>query len=301
MKPTIILIVLIIILSILILRLFTVNEGFKDQSDQITDKTKKDYAEFLGNYGKFCANWQKAIESSVASEIVQKPLTDPSQIQATTSPNISDADMNNYIIQLSQQLSQPFPPICKTLPTDITTTNIEQTIQQIPSDIVPYKNALKWLNKEMANSHAKLDIALTEGFSNTCDTISACLANNPALIGEISKELKEQNIESVKEYEAELEKVIQPFLDPDFTDLLATNIELFKKSQQIQNEAQSGELIKRVNIPGGNTIAKYTMPEGANTLQKMKNTNPAQYNDLQQNYSKLFGVKQLLEQINSTL
>lgn len=79
------------------------------------------------------------------------------------------------------------------------------------------------------------------------------------------------------------------------------NKELAQKSQDIQNQAQSGQLVNQINVPGGNSKTSYTKPEGADKLAKMKQDNPQQYNQLQQNNTQLFNIKSLLEQINGSL
>ena len=43
----------------------------------------------------------------------------------------------------------------------------------------------------------------------------------------------------------------------------------------------------------------FFIPEGGNNLAQMKQNDPQKYNDYQKNYSSLFSVKQLMEQINS--
>ncbi len=76
-----------------------------------------------------------------------------------------------------------------------------------------------------------------------------------------------------------------------------------QKSQDIQNQAQSGELLKQMNIPGVTDVPakKYDLPAGASTLQQMQQTDPDKYNQLKNNYSMWFGLKQIMEQINGTL
>jgi hypothetical protein len=301
---TILLVLLCLLFILIVLRLFSSKniEGFQSADNSVLTQ----YNNFLGFYNGFCANWQQAITSSVASEIPQQPLSSPSQSSSSTVPTISTEQMNQYIVELSQQLSQSLPPICTTLPTTLTTYSLPQIIALIPSDIQPYINALNWMNQQMAKSHSNLGKALQgqpiESFQDSgsdsnplCNDISACLANNPGLASQITQQSQQQ-------LEQQLSTAIQPFLsNSQLSQAYELNQQLIQKSQDIQNQAQSGELINQVNVPGGNTVASYTIPEGGNNLQQLSQNNPQRYNELKQNYSQWFQVKSLLEQINSAL
>lgn len=304
---TVLLVLLCLLFILIILRLFSSNgvEGFADKGDSLSTQ----YGNFLDFYTGFCSNWQKAISSSVASEIPQQPLTSPSQVSPNGSgsvPTISTEQMNQYIVTLSQQLSQPLPSMCITLPMSITMDSLPQIISEIPNDVQPYINALNWMNQQMAKSHSNLSAALQgqpiEPFQDSgpdsnsvCNGLSACLANNPGLASQITEQSK-------KQLEDKLLSAIQPFLsNSELLQAYELNQQLVEKSQDIQNQAQSGELINQVNVPGGNTVATYTIPDGGSNLKQLSQNNPQRYNELKQNYSQLFQVKSLLEQINSNL
>lgn len=297
MKVLLVLLGLLIIL--VLLNILVVKEGFKD-SIQLKPSTIKKYNKFISFYDSFCSNWQKAIISSVASEIPQQPLTDPTQVQSISAPKISTEQMNQYILSLSQELGRPLPTICISLPPTIDSNNINQVISLIPGDITPYINALNWMNTNLSKAHGNLGIALQgnlnlEGFDDMCQNVEQCLQNNPQIL----QELQQQNLE---QQEQQLLKLITPFLSSDeLIKALEINKDLVGKSQKIQEQAQSGELVNQINLPGGNTRAIYTKPAGASTLTDMQQSNPEQYNNLKQNYSQLFSLKQLLEQINSNL
>lgn len=292
---TVLLVLLCLLFILIVLRLFSSVriEGFQnDGNNQVSTQ----YNYFLDFYNGFCANWQKAIISSVASEIPQQPLTSPSQVSSNGSgssaavPDISIEQMNQYISTLSQQLSQPLPPICTTLPTSITIDTLPQIISQIPSDVQPYINALNWMNQQMAKSHSNLGKALQgqpiEPFqdSSVCNQISAC------------SELATQQLEE------QLLAAIQPFLlNSELIQAYELNLELVQKSQDIQNQAMSGDLINQINVPGGNTVATYTIPAGGSALKEMSQSSPQRYAELKQNYSQWFQIKDLIEQINSNL
>lgn len=297
---TVLLVLLCLLFILIIIHLFSFVqvEGFQDATD-----ISQQYSNFLDFYTGFCSNWQQAITSSVASEIPQQPLTSPSQTSNSTVPTISTEQMNQYIVTLSQQLSQPLPPVCITLPTTLSTDSLPQIIGQIPTDIQPYINALNWMNQQMSKAHSNLGNALQgkpiETFQDstdvTCSNLSACLANNPDLASQITKQSRQQ-------LEEQLSTAIQPFLsNSDLLQAYELNQQLVQKSQEIQNQAQSGELVNQINVPGGNTVATYTIPNGGDSLKQLSQNNPQRYNELKQNYGQWFQVKSLLEQINANL
>jgi hypothetical protein len=210
-----------------------------------------------------------------------------------------------YITNLSQELGQPLPPICISLPPTITSSNIKQTIDLIPNNVTPYINALQWMNNKLSKAHSNLGSALQgnaiEGF-DSCANISQCISDNPILAQQIAEQISKQDSQNIEQLEEQLINVINPFLSSsELNSILQVNSSLVEKSQKIQDQAQSGELVNQINVPGGNTRASYTMPEGASTLKDMQQTNPDQYNKLKSNYKQWFSIKQLMEQINSNL
>lgn len=312
---TILLILLILLFILVILNLvFCDNfEGFQTATVIIPLKpdTVQGYKNFLLFYNPFCANWQKAIISSIASDTPQEPLTSPSQVSATGAPSStpSSADMNAYINQLSQQIGKTLPPVCKTIPDTVDSINIAQIIPFIPTDITPFLNALNWMNEQLEKAHSGLSTALqggkpqTEGFDNaSCQNMASCFANDPALITQIAKELAGQNAQVIVQQEQQLMTLLSPFLTTQaLSDAFKQNELLVQKSQEIQNQAQSGELINQINIPGGNTRATYTKPEGSDKLIQLQKNNPERAAELKNNYGQWFALKQLTDQINATL
>jgi hypothetical protein len=303
---TVILVLLGLLIILVILRLFVTKEGFQDTP--LNPVTIQGYNNFLSFYNPFCDNWKKAIISSVASEIPQQPLTDPSQVQSTSAPDVPESDMNNYIQNLSKQLSQQLPPICKPLPATLDSSNLSDIIKQIPPDTTPFTNALNWMNGQLQKSQANLGSALQgnssppEGFEDMCQDISSCLANNPQLIQQIAIELSEQNDNQLVQQQEQLMKGLMPFFNtPALSQAFGDNTLLVQKAQQIQDQAQSGELVNQINVPGGNTVAKYQKPPGANNMNDMKQNNPDRYNEIKQNYGQWFSLKQMLDNINANL
>lgn len=302
---TIILILLGLLLILVLLRLFLVQEGFQNIS--LNPDVIQGYNNFLSFYNPFCDNWKKAIISSVASEIQQQPLTDPSQVTSSSAPSIPDSDLNTYINQLSEQLGQPLPPICTPLPATIDSSSLSQVIPLIPTSIVPFINALNWMNAQLEKSQANLGSALqgntvSETFQDVCQNISQCLTNDPQLMQQLAQQMSQQNVQNINQQEQQLMSTIIPFFSTqELSNAFNQNTTLMQKAQQIQDQAQSGDLVKQINIPGGNTINKYNMPSGYNTLSQMKQNDPEQYNTLQKNYGMWFSLKQMIESINANL
>lgn len=305
MTLLLILLGLLIILVILKLCYEGGTEGFEDIA--LNPETIQGYNNFLSFYKPFCTNWDKAITSSAASEIPQQPLTDPSQVpEPGSGPSISTDQKTQYIKKLSQQLNQDLPPICQDLPSTLNSSNLSQVINEIPDDIQPIVNALNWMNGQLQKSQANLGNALkgqatTEGFED-CQNIAQCLLNNPELLQELAIGVSEQNaIPIVQQQEKLMAKMIPFFNTPSLSQAFGQNTLLMEKAQEIQNQAQSGELVNQINVPGGNTIAKYEKPPGANNMNDMKQNNPDRYNELKQNYSQWFTLKSMLDNINATL
>ena len=306
---SILLILLGLLIILVILRLFVEKsvEGFEDIP--LNPETIKGYNNFLAFYNPFCTSWDKAITSSAASEIPQQPLTDPSQVSDSGSgsaPPISTEQKNKYITDLSQKLNQKFPPICSQMPTTLNSSNLADVISKVPSDIQPFTNALNWMNSQLEKAQANLGSALqgqptSEGFED-CQNMAQCLLNNPNLLQELAIGISEQNaIPIVQQQEQLMVKIIPFFNTPELSQAFGQNIILMEKAQQIQNQAQSGELVNQVNVPGGNTRATYEKPPGANNMNDMKQNNPERYNELKTNYSQWFSLKGMLDNINANL
>jgi hypothetical protein len=313
---TLLLILLGLLLILVILKLFTeMNiEGFEDIP--LNPYTIQKYKQFLSFYNPFCTNWDKAITSSTAAEIPQEPLTDPSQVSESGSvPSISIEQKNQYITILSQLLNQQFPPICETMPDILNSANISQIIEKLPQDKQLFINALNWMNSQLQKAQAKLGDALqgkssvetntgsekVEGFED-CQDISKCLLNNPELLQKIATGISDQNAQPIKQQEEELIAKITPFLNTsELLQAFNENKILMEKAKDIQNQAQSGELVKQINVPGGNTIATYQKPPGANNMVDMKKNNPDRYNELKTNYSQWYSLKSMLDSINGSL
>lgn len=318
---TILLVLLGLLFILIILRLFVTTEGFTNNTSQttpISDDTTKAYTAFLQFYNVFCSNWQKAITSSVASELPQQPLTDPSQVQTSTAPNIPTSQLNLYITQLEQQISQQLPQICIDLPTTLDSSSLTKVIPLLPTDPQPYINALNWMNQQMSAAHQNLGAALSgnatssnaksggnsekEGFQDMCQDVSQCIANNPQLAQQMAQQIAQQTQQTIAEQEQQLMNLINPFLtNQQLQTAIELNQQLVQTSQDIQNKAQSGELVNQISVPQGTPIQPIVKPANSDTLSQMANSNPQRYNELKQNFGPMFSLKQTLESINAAL
>jgi hypothetical protein len=192
------------------------------------------------------------------------------------------------------------------LPSQLDADSLSQIIDDIPKSTSPFINALNWMNTQLVQAQANLGSALqgslVESFEDICDNVSACFDNNPEFVKRVAIDLANQQKQEQDLREEQLVKAVQPFLtETEFRKAFDKNIKLFKQAQDIQNKAASGELLNQINIPDADKKIIYTKPPGANNLIDMKRNNPAKYNELKTNNSKLFSTKSSFDQINAAL
>ena len=257
-------------------------------------------------YNPFLITWQKAIVSSMSADITQEPSTEPSQQPSSTTPPVPPhAEMNAYITNLSQQIGKPLPNITDPLPTTIDITTFPAIAPTIPTDPVPYRYALLWMNQHLTEAHEKLQSALKgesfknlEGFDNqTCQDLSQCFNDNPLLADQLAGILQSQQ----KKTQQQITKQIQMFMnDKDLQSALETNKKLVEQSKKVQDQAQSGELLSQLNLPT-ETDTTYTLPDGHDAMDKMRQNNPTRYKEVQQAAPSMFALKGLTDQINRNL
>ena len=164
------------------------------------------------------------------------------------------------------------------------------------------------MNTQLEKSQSNLGSALqggSEGFddmSSMCQDISQCLVNNPQLAQQIAEELNAQSAQNVAQQEQQLIALLTPFVSTQtLTAAAEQNTVLVQKAQEIQNQAESGELVNQINVPGGNSQTTYTMPDGSDNLKQIQQNNPDRYNELKKNYGAWVAIKGLTDQINATL
>lgn len=292
----------ILILVLIILYWYTVTETFQDLDPEFVNK----YNTFVAFYNPFLTNWEKAVMTSMSMEIVQQPLTSPSQIGSATatSPAFSRSKMNQYIHELSQTRKQPLPPLTDPLPTSIDPSMIPALVETIPQDPAPYQNALNWMNERLASSHQNLDGALqgksAEGFADNCAEISQCMSD-PEVVRQITEQQDAQRAQKQRSQQQTISLHVDQFnQNSSLQQAISQNNDLVQQSKNIQNQAQSGELLNKMNLPE-DPIAAYQIPKGGNRLKQMKEEDPEKYNEYEKNNSVLFSLKQWMEQINRSL
>jgi hypothetical protein len=264
--------------------------------------------------------WQKAILSSHGLEkSVPQALTSPNQVSNATPPTPSQEELNEYIKKLSKTQNQEFPLLTEALPETMPDTTI--LVKEIPKDTKPFQNAIQWMNSQLSDAHKTLDVALKgfalpkegfslpkEGFQDSCENLSHCLVNNPDFIDELTKAQKDANAKKKEKDATEMKKEILRRLtmfnaDKALAKSLEENQTLVKKSEDIQKQAQSGELFKQIQIPGVTDAAgpSYLMPKGGDALEQLKKSDPDTYQSYAVNQKPFFAMKQLFEQINRTV
>lgn len=290
----------ILVLFILILLWSRVEEDFDVKPDTAVkpDISAKYIAFSTKIYNPFMVNWEKAIVSSIG-------LDAPAPTASTGAPSKKPTkiEMNKYIENLSQKIGKPLPPLTDLLP------KVMNPQITIPSDPVPFTNALKWMNTLLAKSHENLGSALkggnpsSEGFIiEGYDKASIC-QQDVQCPKQCQQQCQPQTQDPVMI--AAKEKVIGESMlafekDSDFQGAFKQNIDLMEKSKKIQNSAESGELLNQLDLPKEDIIS-YSLPKGSDALLKMKSSNPAQYAEYQKNFGQLFSLKNLMDQINGSL
>ena len=277
------------------LRMFAV-EAFEDAPVILHQNTINDYNRFKKFYNQFMPNWEKSVTTLLVSEIPQQnptdavpPDKDPSTVAypKSTPPIPTRVDLNKYIDIISKDT--PFPHITDAVPDEINMTILPQIISQIPNNSTPYINALILMNDSLERASSNLDQALKgssiDAFEDKCDDISRCIDK---------KNITNQEL---------ISKKISNFFSNSQLEILAEkNIKLMNSVKEIQKQAENGELAGNLtnNLVLHDDDATYTMPEGGDTLSKMKKSDPGKYKQLEENKSWL-SIKEMIEQINRAL
>lgn len=270
---------------------YSADEGFKTQD--IDPAFLKSYQQFISFYNSFLPNWENAIMTSMSLDAPPPAaLTEPSQTSSAAHVPPSQDAMNAYIKHLSKTNNTTFPPVTDPLPNEIDRSSFEETKAMIPIVIKPYLNALTWMNKNIAESQAGLAKLRGEGF------------DNPAICPAVVQCMDAQKAQSDQDFLKE-QKLLTAVLDQFNTStalkqLMKDNAALIKKTKDIQNQAQSGELLNSMAKSNEPKIV-YTLPPGANALADLESSDPATYQEYKTNYAPLFGMKQQFDQINRNL
>ena len=260
------------------------------------------YKAFAKIYNEFLTTWQKAIVSSMSADQPQEAATSPSQAPSGTPPIPPNAQMNAYIANLSQLLGKSLPNMTDPLPTTIDINTFPVIAPRIPTNPAPYTNALQWMNKQLQEAHEQLQSALKgesfkdlEGFDNqTCQDLSKCFRDNPELAQQMTAVLQEQQQKNQKQVSAQMKQFMA---NPAFAQAFRTNQQLVEQSKQVQNQAQSGELLNQMDLPAEPGI-KYSLPAGSDKLLKM---DYAKQQEVKAASPSMFSLKILMDQINANL
>jgi hypothetical protein len=272
------------------------------------------YNRFVDFYNPFLKNWEESMITMASLETPQKEATSPSQSPSTSKPSTPTREQLNQTIQsYSQKIGKSLPSITDPLPNNIYSYSLQQLLQIIPSDPIPFQNALTLINERLINSQKDLDKALSgqfaEGFlviegyvADQCAELSTCFAQNPQIAEQIANAQIEQEKKQQQQLQNQLSTRLDKFiLNNTLQDSFKMNQTLVQKAKEIQNKAQSGELLNMIKIPDLNPIPPYNIPAGGNRLKQMKESDPEKYKEYEKNNSSLFSLKSLFEQINSNL
>lgn len=301
-----ILLVVILFILILLIPLFMVHEEFENVP--LNPLFVEQYQKYIEFHNRFMKNWEKAIVTSVQLE---KPA--PSE-SSSSPPPPSRNELNEYITILSNKKDTLFPQITDQLPSTVSSNSLVQYKNIIPIDSTPYLYALEWMNQQLSDSQKDLGPALkgegfrgstsfrVEGFDNNmCQDLSQCFANNPELIAQLLKAQKDaeekQSISLQEELIVRLKKIND---DKKIQNALKQNQELVEKSENIQKQAQSGELLSQLNIPSEPSVP-YQLPPGTNALNDLEKNDPEKYKEYSKNYKQFMDMKNLMSQINNNL
>jgi hypothetical protein len=293
----------VIIPAVILLLLLMVwsREGFESPiGDTVRPEILTSYQAFAAFYKPFLVNWEKAI---VTSYELQKPETSMEQGTQvlTAAPR---AELNAYIAKVSQEKGLALPPLTEALPERIAQPTLSLLLTLVPKDSTPYLNALTWMNTQLAEAQkglasmksvegfiwARMKGLPQEGFElegfATCDEIAKCM------------DARDQAKQASQEQE--LIRRLATFQNPALRAAMKENKRLVEKSEQIQKQAQSGELLSQFSLPK-ETSKPLIAPPGGSRLSELQKNDPAKYKSLQQQGGSMFALKGLMEQINRTL
>ena len=281
----------------------TKHEPFDTALPIIDPDLVQNYQAFVGFYNPFLTHWQQAIVSAMTADQPQPPLTSPRQTVSSGGPPIPPlSDMNAYIANLSQQKGTSFPNMTEPLPATIDLNSFSTIAPTLPSDPAPFVHALTWMNDQLEEAHAKLQSALKgesfmnlEGFENqTCQDLSQCFNDNPQFAEQLEAALQAHHQKTQTQVSAQLQQFMG---NSDLIRENERNQRLVEQSKQVQNQAQSGELLNQLNLPS-EPETPYTLPKGSDKLQKMSFAQQKQVKDAA---PAMYSLKTTLDQINANL
>ena len=280
----------------------------------------KNYKIFVDIYNTFMINWEKALITLIGLNNVSPEATPDAATNATTDAPTKPAmpsrnEINLYIKNLTSKLNMILPEVTDPFPKTIDVNKIDPTLlKKIPSDPIPYINALTWINTNLEKTHRDLESAMkgkktegfyTEGFYTEEYTIGEHDIEDFGIEGFDTNEMCQQYLSCQQQNEKQIQQSINTALlnfinNKQLLDAFARNKELIAKSEKIKKQAESGDLLKQLQLPD-EEIIKYELPDGHDALNDMEKNDPAKYKEYKSKYSQWFGIKQLFDQINSNL
>ena len=276
----------------------------------------KNYKIFVDIYNTFMINWEKALITLIGLNNVSPDAATNATTDAPTKPAMpSRNEINLYIKNLTSKLNMILPEVTDPFPKTIDVNKIDPTLlKKIPSDPIPYINALTWINTNLEKTHRDLESAMkgkktegfyTEGFYTEEYTIGEHDIEDFGIEGFDTNEMCQQYLSCQQQNEQQIQQSINTVLlnfinNKQLLDAFARNKELIAKSEKIKKQAESGDLLKQLQLPD-EEIIKYELPDGHDALNDMEKNDPAKYKEYKSKYSQWFGIKQLFDQINSNL
>lgn len=305
--------IIVSILFIIIWYCIYETEGFEDQP--IDPKVEEKYQKFVSFYNPFIANWEKAIVTLIGLDTPVKPLTDPSQTSSATFKAPTRVEMNAYIKKLEKSTEKQLPPMTDPLPATLTPAILSDINNHISMDPTPYQNALQLMVKNQEDAQNQLNemkkspegfdpinpYQYTEGFE-TCDDYKKCMTD-PEVIDAIAEAQSEQQSRLQKKRQNAFESKLDKFnMNKSVKELSVKNQEYMKKAEEIQNQANSGELLNQLNLSNNDTsLDHFIKPKGVYKLEQMKKENPKQYAEYEKNNTKIMADAGLFNSISNTL
>jgi hypothetical protein len=289
-----------IILFILVMKS---REGFESPTtnDIVRPEILASYQTFAAFYKPFLVNWENAM---VTSYELQKPQ--PSLEQPQTLSAAPRAELNAYIAKVSQEKGVALPPLTEALPERIAQPTLSLLLTLVPTDATPYLNALTWMNTQLSTAQQGLSSMMkpVEGFiwARMKGLPQAHVQEAFATCDEIAKCMDARDQAKQASQEQELVRRLTTFQNPALQTAMKENKRLVEKSEQIQKQAQSGELLSKFSLPTAKEISvPLIAPEGGSRLSELQKSDPAKYKSLQQQGGSMFALKGLMEQINRTI
>jgi hypothetical protein len=283
--------------------LFRVEEAFQAgpsvDAKMADAEIEKKYKEFIHFYNPFMETWQKAITTAVG-------LERPAPKEGEPVPSPTRDELNTYVRLLSQKLDTRLPFITDPFPDSFTPGTIDLIRSLLETTPVSaFQSATDWMNARIKESHEKMGGALkgegfrVEGFasSDQCAAFAACL-DDPAFLERIAAAQTKQSAKGKGEL---VDKMNQLLGNTGLQRALQTNASLRSESDRIQNQAQSGDMLKSLDLPLDDLVGKFTLPAGADALEKMKKDDPEKYKKYKTNQKSYVEMKQLFDQINRNL